>query len=169
MCIGSDKFLSGSLTRELTFRMLWNNIEGAASPACCELPHQCIYKHCITSKFASRPPDHPGRHSGSPGDLKVAFGDRATVFVQHCYNHRSRGGKIPSKSYFISLYTWICYYCIKITYSYHCCHPNNFIAIVSFICSPLQFLLFNFRLPCWFALDLCMYRLLWIALELEFQ
>ena len=67
MCIGSDNFLSGSLTRELTFRMLWNNIEGATSPAWCELPHQCIYKQCITGKFASRPPDHPGQHSGSPG------------------------------------------------------------------------------------------------------
>ena len=67
MCIGSDKFLSGSLTHELTFRMYWNNIEGATSPAWCELPHQCIYKQCITGKFASRPPDHPGRHSGLPG------------------------------------------------------------------------------------------------------
>ena len=63
----SDKFLSGSLIYELTFRIHWNNIEGATSPAWCEIPHQCIYKQCITGKFASRSPDHPGRHSGFPG------------------------------------------------------------------------------------------------------
>ena len=66
MCKGSDKFLSVSLTHELTFRIHWNNIEGAKSPAWCELPHQCIYKQCIIGKFASRRSDHPGRHSGSP-------------------------------------------------------------------------------------------------------
>ena len=67
MCIGCDNFLSGSLIHELTFRIHWNNIEGATSLACCELPHQCIYKQCITGQFASRSPDHPGRHSGLPG------------------------------------------------------------------------------------------------------
>ena len=50
------------------FNINWNNIEGATSPASCELPHQCIYyKQCITGKFASHPPDHSRQNYGSPG------------------------------------------------------------------------------------------------------
>ena len=61
------------LTHDVTFRIHWNNIDGATSPAWCELPHQCIhniqsdYKQCITGKSARRPPDHAHRHYGSPG------------------------------------------------------------------------------------------------------
>ena len=99
LCIGSDKFLSGSLTHELTFRMHWNNIECATSPAWCELQHQCIYKQCITGKFASRPPDHPGRHSGSPGS-------HLTVFVQHWKLCRVKNWALPIQAnLFLNLLT----------------------------------------------------------------
>ena len=70
MCIGSDKFLSGLLTPELTFRMLWNNIEGATSPAWCELPHQYIYKQFVSQAHllvAHR--TIQGDTLGRPGDL----------------------------------------------------------------------------------------------------
>ena len=70
MCIGSDKFCQDRWHTNWLLESIEtnsNNIEGATSPAWCELPHQCIYKQWITGKFASRPLDHTGRHSGSPG------------------------------------------------------------------------------------------------------
>ena len=72
------------LSHEVTFRIHWNNIEGATSPAWWELPHQCITsKVCYVSQ-ANLLVVHQTIHGeilGRPGDLWIAFGDWVTVLI----------------------------------------------------------------------------------------
>ena len=101
MCIGSDKILSGSLTHELTFRIQWNNIGGATSPAWCELPHQCIYKQCIT-RSRRNPRSRCAWLTGPEprsGYARTSFGIDAVaeVTISKCNLWKSRTLKLTSE------------------------------------------------------------------------